>query len=132
MCIRDSNTIVVISIAQYLISKDEHTALDKISQTYNMHISLKKIIYKHNTIFFPHTTYTHTYHTHTHSRAQTNKPHTHTYTHTHQHTYTHKYAGAQREDCNGDERRWGGGGIRKERRQNLKSVVVILFLEASL
>ena len=27
--------IIIISIARYLIGKDEHTALNKISQTYN-------------------------------------------------------------------------------------------------
>ena len=35
------------------------------------------------------------------------------------------------EECNGDEGRGGCGGMSKGRRQNLKSLVVVLFVDVS-
>ena len=93
----------MISIAQYLIDKDEHTTLYKISQTYKYTHKLKK--YNINIIFL---TCTHTCaHTHTHTHA-------HTCTHTHTSTHAHKP-----QICGSAERRMqrmkiGGWGVGKK------------------
>ena len=90
---------VLISIAQYLIDKDEHFTLYKVSQTYKYTQKPKKIIFN---IPCTHTN-TCTW-THIHKHTQ----------HRHTPVHAHKYAGVQREDCKGDERRFGGAGGRKK------------------
>ena len=81
--------IVVISIVRYLIDKNEHTALYKISQTYKYAHKPKIYIYINITFL--------------------------------------ARAGAQRERI--ATVIWeGGGGVRKERRQNLKLVVAVLYV----
>ena len=96
---------MLISKARYLIDKGKRTALYEISQTYK-HASLKKS-YK-NIRFLAHHTHTHT-HTHTRGRARA---------HAHTHTHTNMREGREKNT--------------QERRQNLKPIVLVLFVEVSL
>ena len=86
--------IAVISTAQYLTNKSEHTALDMISN--NVYIKTSKMISYIVIILHPsHTTPAQTLslsltHTHTHMRTNT---HLHAPTHTHTHTLAHGGSG---------------------------------------